>query len=120
MTASMASRFFYAVILMSLCASQSVAKGGSFTTENPDNPQHIESLPPEIRAAIIRQCHGPKAHHYFAIYSDNLQRIVLHFEHLHCNSDSAFCNPSGCLHQIYVSSHGHYRLLRSYYSPAGD
>ena len=120
MTASVASRFSCAVILMSLCGSQSFAKGGSLTSENPDNPQHVESLPPEIRAAIIRQCRGPKAHHNFASYTEDLQRIVLHFEHLHCDSDGAFCSPSGCLHQIYVSSHGHYRLLRSYHSPAED
>ncbi len=120
MTASLASRFFCAVILTSFCGSQSFAKGGSLTSENADNPRHVEGLPPEIRAAIIRQCHGPKAHHNFASYTENLRRIELHFEHLHCDSDGAFCNPSGCLHQIYVSSYGHYRLLRSYYSPAEE
>ena len=120
MYASITSRLLFALILSSLWCSPSFAKGGGFTKEDPDNPQHVDSLPPEVRAAVIRQCHGPKAHHYFAIYNDDLQRIVLHFEHLHCDSGGAFCSPSGCLHQVYISSHGHYRLLRSYYSPADD
>ena len=120
MTVSMASRVFCTVILVSLGGSQLFAKGGSLTSESPDNPQHVEGLPPEIRAAIIRRCHGPKAHHNFASYTEDLRTIALHFEHLHCDSDGAFCSPSGCLHQVYVSSHGHYRLLRSYYSPAED
>jgi hypothetical protein len=121
MYASITLRFLFALTLSSLWCSPSFAKGGGLTRENPYNPQHIESLPPEVRAAVIHQWRTtPKALHYFASYTENSQRIVLHFEHFYCNSGRIFCNPSGCLHQIYVSSRGHYRLLRSYYSPAED
>jgi hypothetical protein len=48
------------------------------------------------------------------------KRIVLHFEHFVCDGDGTYCTASGCLHQVYVSTDGHYRLLRSYYAPAGD
>ena len=84
------------------------------------NPQHIDNLPPDIRSAIYRRCSTPKALHPFASYSDDSRRIVLHFEHFVCDGDGAYCTVSGCLHQVYGSAGGRYRLLRSYYAPAGD
>jgi hypothetical protein len=116
----LASRCLVAFVLVSSLSSQLLAKGGSYRSEDRYNPQHIESLPPEIRDAVIRGCSRPKALHEFAGYTDNLQKVVLHFEHFYCGTDGIFCNASGCLHQVYISSHGHYRLLRSYYAPAGD
>ena len=121
MSTSITSRFLFAFILSSLSCSQSSAKGGNMTNQDPYNAQYIESLPPEVRAALIHQCRStPKALHNFASYTENLKRIVLRFKYFYCNSGGTFCGPSGCLHQIYVSSHGHYRLLRSYYSAAED
>jgi hypothetical protein len=106
-----------AVLLM--CA-QSSAKGGGMHSEDRYNPQHIENLPSEIRNAIIHRCNTPRALHTFASYSENLHRIVLHFEHFYCDERNALCNASGCLHQVYFLAGGHYRLIRSYYAPAGD
>jgi hypothetical protein len=37
-----------------------------------------------------------------------------------CDGDDTYCTASGCLHQVWVSVRGHYRLFRSYYAPAGD
>jgi len=45
---------------------------------------------------------------------------VLHFEHLYCERHDAFCNSAGCLHQVYVSTDDHYRLVKSYYAPVGE
>jgi hypothetical protein len=45
--------------------------------------------------------------------------LVLHFERLRCGDRAALCTQAGCLHQVYVSTGGRYRLLRSYYA-AGD
>ena len=101
-----------------LTCGQLSARGGS--SEDRYNPQHIDSLPPEIRASILRRCSRPKALHPFASYFDNLRRVVLHFEHFLCDGDGTYCRPSGCLHQVWVSTGGHYRLVRSYYAPAGD
>jgi hypothetical protein len=120
MNAFIVSRCLVAFVLVSLLSNQSSAKGGGFRSEDPYNPQHIESLPPEVRREVIQRCHTPQALHYFATYRENLQKVVLHFEHFYCGTGETFCGPSGCLHQIYVSSRGHYRLLRSYYAPAGD
>jgi hypothetical protein len=114
-----ASRLLVACLVMLPFSNQSSGKGGGMQSEDRYNPDHIESLPPEIRAAVIRQCGTPKALHTFVSYSEN-QRVTLHFEHFYCGANDAFCRPSGCLHQVYVTSHGRYRLLRSYYAPAGE
>lgn len=76
-----ASRCLCALILMSLLSNQSSAKGGGMHSEDRYNPQHIDSLPPEIRNAIYHRCSAPRALHPFASYFDNSKRIVLHFEH---------------------------------------
>lgn len=99
--------------------TQVLAKGGSMRSEDRYDPQHIENLPPEIRQHVLRLCAAPKALHEFATYSDHLRKVVLHFEHLYCG-EKPFCGPGGCLHQSYVLSGGHYRLIESYAAPEGN
>ena len=96
-----------------------LAKGGSMRSEDRYDPQHIENLPPEIREHVLKLCSAPKALHEFASYADHLRKVVLHFEHLYCG-EKPFCGPSGCLHQSYVLSGGHYRLIESYSAPEGN
>jgi hypothetical protein len=91
------------IVLVFMCA-QASAKGGGMHSEDRYNPQHIDSLPPEIRKSILHKCNDPKALHPFARYSDSFKRIVLHFEHFICDGDGSFCTPSGCLHQVWVSA----------------
>jgi len=112
------TRSFCVLIALSLTCSQSSAT--NYRAEDRFNPQHIDSLPPEVRNSILHSCAEPKALHTFASYSDGSNRIVLHFEHFVCDGVGTYCNPSGCLHQVWVSVGGHYRLVRSYYVPAGD
>jgi hypothetical protein len=115
------TRCLCVLIALLLTCSQSLTKGGAFgRSEDRYNPQHIESLPPEVRNSILHRCAEPKAVHPFATYFDDLKRIVLHFEHFVCDGDGTYCTSSGCLHQIWASVGGHYRLVRSYYAPAGD
>jgi hypothetical protein len=108
-----------AAALLSL-TSAAFSRGGA-AGEDRWNPEHIGGLPADVQAGIARIC-GPKAHaeHYFATFFDNSQRIKLHFEHAHCRNDQPICNSTGCLHQEYISTGGHYRLLRSYYGPSAD
>jgi hypothetical protein len=40
--------------------------------------------------------------------------------HFRCGDRGALCTQAGCLHQVYISTGGRYRLLRSYYAPEGD
>jgi hypothetical protein len=101
-------------------ASLAFARGGLHLLDPSLNPQHIKGLPAEVRDALAPMCRGAQAQHQFAGYSQNLRTLVLHFEHLHCADRGEFCTQAGCLHQVYVSAGGRYRLLRSYYAPKGD
>jgi len=103
-----------------LTCEQASAKGGSLRAEDRYNPQHIDSLPPEVRSSIVRRCNTPKALHPFASYFDNSRRIVLHFEYFVCDGDGTYCTNSGCLHQVWLSAGRHFRLVRSYYAPPSD
>jgi hypothetical protein len=106
------------VAILPIC-TQALAKGGTMSSGDRYDPQHIGNLPPEIRQEVLKLCPAPKALHEFASYSDHLRKVVLHFEHLYCG-DKPFCGPSGCLHQSFVLSGGHYRLLQSYSAPEGN
>jgi len=87
----------------------------------PWNPEHIDGLPQEVRSAVFAKCASrPNAAHYFATYSHDSQQINLHFEKFHCDQKATFCNTSGCLHQTYVLSRGHYTLVKSFYGPDND
>jgi len=101
-------------------AVPSFARGGLHLLDPAWNPQHISGLPAEVRDALAHICRVSKAEHQFARYSQNLRSLVLHFEHFRCGDARALCTNSGCLHQVYTSTGGHYRLLRSYYGPDGD
>jgi hypothetical protein len=96
------------------------ARAAGFHGEDPWNPQHIGGLPAEVRTALARMCGGSRAQHQFASYFQNSRLLVLHFEHFRCGDRRALCTQAGCLHQVYVSTGGRYRLLRTYYAPEGD
>ena len=96
------------------------ARGGLHLLDPAWNPQHISGLPAEVRNALGHMCRDSRAGHQFARYSQNLRILVLHFEHVRCRDAHALCTHGGCLHQVYVSAGGRYRLLRSYYAPEGD
>jgi hypothetical protein len=113
-------RIFCAVLAVLLTCGELSARGMGQPAEDPHNPEHINGLPTEIRSAIMNRCTTPKALHTFASYFDHSKRIVLHFEDLSCDQTGAFCNASGCLHQVWVSEGGHYKLQRSFYGPTGD
>jgi len=59
MSTSIASRLLFAFIVLSLCCSQSPAKGGNMANQNPYKTQYVESLPPEVArhsfsSAVVR------------------------------------------------------------------
>ena len=96
------------------------ARGGVHILDPAWNPQHISGLPAEVRNDLAHRCRDSRAEHQFARYSQNLRILVLHFEHFRCGDARAICTQAGCLHQVYTSTGGRYRLLRSYYAPEGD
>lgn len=91
-------RCFFAFAVPVMTSTELTAKGGTYRMEGRYNPQHIDSLPPEIRSSIMRKCSEPKALHPFAKYSDGSKKIELHFEHFVCDGDGTYCDASGCLH----------------------
>jgi hypothetical protein len=94
-------------------ASPAFARGGGLHSEDRWNSQHIDGLPAEVRNAVARMCAGSRAEHQFTGYFQNSRVLVLHFEHLRCGN-RGFCTQAGCLHQVYTSTNGHYRLSRTY------
>jgi hypothetical protein len=111
-------RFLMAVVAVSLASTQAFAKGGNMRSEDRYDPQHIDGLPSDVRQQVLQRCPAARASHDFASFTDHLQKVVLHYERLYCGAET-FCGPSGCLHQVYVSSGGHYRLRDSYFAPEG-
>ena len=96
------------------------ARGGISHTDVAST-RHIEELPPEIRNALSRwqsACGSPlTARRLFAHYlGDNAVGywlISLHFHELGCANGAALCTNLGCLHQVYISAGGAYRLAFS-------
>jgi len=125
---------FVLVLIVSLAATVlAVLDGGGIAnaagamrSEDRWNPQHIDSLPAEIRSAIApyaRLCGGAlAAEHLFARYLDkgDVKLVGLHFEHLRCGEHAKLCTAAGCLHQVYISTGGRYRLLKSFHTPELD
>jgi hypothetical protein len=110
------------IVLLLLCSQpRPFARGSQVGHDPPWNSEHIERLPPEVRNVVIRMCrNSPRAGHYFATYFGNSHFIKLHFEHLHCDEQPIFCREGSCLHQEYISTGSHYRLMRSYYGRNND
>lgn len=94
-----------------LAASGASARG-SFRLQEAWSSEHIARLPAEVRGQVVSTCQGGVAHRAFAGYYPD--RIVLHYEHLHCRDRAPQCDGSGCLHQEYVFEHGGWHLVKSY------
>ena len=89
----------------------------NYTMEDRYNPQHITSLPPEIRSHVYAICEQPRALHNFSEYRDNSRIVILHFEHFICGASQVRCSVSGCLHEVFTLSRGgRYKLTGRYYS----
>ncbi len=104
------------LILPLLHPTPGSAKGGTYGVEDRYNPQHITSLPPEIRQIVVSKCKEPLASHEFSSYRDGTAEIVLHYEHLLCGLSNIYCTSNACLHEVYRRTlQGRYKLIRSFY-----
>jgi hypothetical protein len=106
------------LLILSGILTQAAARGG-LRSEDRWEPAHIDLLPQEIRQTLGRLAQAcgrpPAAEHHFALYLSGArhQFIALHFEHFRCIDRTAICTRSTCLHQVYASSGGGYRLVWS-------
>jgi hypothetical protein len=111
------SRLLACILMVACCIAEAEAKGGSYQKDEVYNPQHIISLPLEIRASVYAKCNEPRALHTFAEYRDNLLIVALHFERLLCGTSEFRCSAAGCLHEVFTQTRtGRYKLTRRYYS----
>jgi hypothetical protein len=104
------------ILAIASCLGEVNAKGGSYLKDEVYNPQHINSLPPEVRAFVYATCNEPRALHTFAEYRDNLRIVTLHFERILCGAAEIRCSIAGCLHEVFtLTGSGRYKLTRGYY-----
>ena len=97
------------------------AKAANYLKDDVYNPQHVTSLPAEIRASVYAGCKEPRALHTFAEYRNNLRIVTLHFEGFLCGVTEVRCSASGCLHEVFtLTSRGRYKLTRRYYAKEPD
>ncbi len=97
------------------------AKATNYLSDGVYNPQHVGSLPPEVRASVYAHCNEPRGLHTFAEYSDNLRTVTLHFERSLCGTSEVRCSASGCLHEVFTLTRGgRYKLTRRYYAKEPD
>lgn len=99
-------------IFLGLAAAPAEARG-SFRLQQPWTSEHVNRLPEPVRAQVASVCRNGIAQAGFAGYHP--ERIVLHYEHLHCGDRPRQCDASGCLHQVYSLEHGGWHLVKSYH-----
>ena len=103
----------------SICAQAKSA----LPSEDRWNPQHISGLPAEIRSAIAPFARACGDGGRLSIRSQAISNAgprsssAFTFEHLSCPNRAAVCSAAGCLHQVYISTGGRYRLLSSSHVP---
>lgn len=106
-----------AILAVFLAAPFSVSQA-QFVHDSPWNAEHIDRLPVDVRSAVLAKCPTHlDAGHYFATYFHD--EVHLLYEHLHC-AGASYCNASGCLHQTFRLSAGHYHLTETVYGSRND
>jgi hypothetical protein len=99
-----------------------VARGG-LRSEDPWAAAHVDGLPRDVRNSLARwerACGNPAAQHAFSRSiqgRSGLSLIALHFEYFRCQDRASICGSAGCLHQVFASTGGSYRLVMSTYVP---
>jgi hypothetical protein len=95
-------------------------KGGGSGKDDPWNPEHIGSLPPEIRQYIAGMCKGPaSAQHDFATYSPAEKRWRINIEYLRCEGLTEVRHGHQCIDVDFVEVGAHFRLASKQYRDCG-
>ena len=108
-----------ATITSSVIVLPAFSLASSPVHDNQPKPAYIQTLPPEVRSNLqrYRKVCGDAltATNGFSrfIAVSGFHLIALHFHDLRCDDRSGFCKGDRCLHQVYVSHGGRYRLILS-------
>jgi hypothetical protein len=101
--------------LFLIAPGSALSKGSSIHSGDGYNPDHISSLPPEVRDTVLTKCADARALHNFSRLRHGASEIEIHYEHMICGVRD-YCTPGKCLHEIYRQTEdGHYRLVGRYY-----
>jgi hypothetical protein len=109
------------IVLLTLVAGNPAAGRGGLSRELWSTTR-INALPREVRMSLAHwatTCGGPlSAGNLFDRYIQDRrsgnQFIALHFHDLRCDHQ-VVCKASGCLHEVFMSKNGVYRLVWSGY-----
>ena len=105
------------IFAVACCIAGTDARATNYISMDIYSPQHVGSLPPEIRAYVYASCNEPRALHNFAEYRNNLHTVILHFERYLCGTSEPRCSASGCLHEVFtLTGNGRFKLTRRYYA----
>ena len=111
---------FLAICLLFCSELPAAAKSGGAGKDDPWNPDHINSLPAEIRQYIAAICKGPpRAQHDFATYSPHEKRWRINLEYLRCDGLGEYRRGNLCLDVDFVAVGLRYRLVRKQYAECG-
>lgn len=106
--------------LLLLNALPAAARGSAPSKDDPWNPEHIGTLPPEIRHYIASICRGPaSAQHDFATYSPAEKRWRINIEYLRCEGLGEFRRGHQCIDVDFVEVGSHFRLSSRQYHDCG-
>lgn len=112
--------FILGVSLLVASAVPADSRGSSPSRDDPWNPEHIGSLPPEIRQYIAGMCKGPaSAQHDFATYSPAEKRWRINIEYLRCEGLTEVRRGHQCIDVDFVEVGSHFRLASKQYRDCG-
>jgi hypothetical protein len=109
------------VFCLLLSVLPALSKGASVgNKQDPYDPNHIDTLPPEIRQYIAKICRGaPTARHDFATYLPQEKRWRINLEYLQCGIIGKYRRGNQCLDVDFVAKGSHFYLARKSYANCG-
>jgi len=111
---------FLAISLLVLSTLPAASKAGGSVKDDPWNPEHINTLPAEVRQYIGTICKGPAAaQHDFATYSPIEKRWRINIEYLRCEGLGEFRRGHQCIDVDFVEVGSHFRFASRQYRECG-
>src|SRR5262249_12145346 len=113
----MTVRTLLLAVCLLLCGELPAISRAGGGKDDPWNPQHISTLPAEVRQYIAGICKGPpRAQHDFATYSPHEKRWRINLEYLQCDGPpSEYRRGNQCLDVDFVAEGSHFRLANKQY-----
>jgi len=118
----MTVRTLLLAVCLLLCSEHpAVSRSSAGGKDHPWNPDHISTLPFEVREYIAGICKGPpSAQHEFATYSPYEKRWRINLEYLQCDGrPSEYRRGNQCLDVDFIDVGSRFRLAGKQYRDCG-